>query len=93
MRAVLAEDLFLLRDGLVRLLEAHDFEIAATAEDAPGARTRRTQPAEQLPAVVQISARQRRKGKAITDHSVPPGHRELVIPMQRLVGVSRACER
>ena len=39
-RAVLAEDLFLLRDGLVRLLEAHDFEIAATAEDAPGARGR-----------------------------------------------------
>ena len=36
MRAVLAEDLFLLRDGLVRLLEAHDFEIAAAVEDAPG---------------------------------------------------------
>ena len=36
MRAVIAEDLFLLRDGLVRLLEAHDFEIAAAVEDAPG---------------------------------------------------------
>ena len=36
MRAVLAEDLFLLRDGLVRLLEAHDFEIAAAVDDAPG---------------------------------------------------------
>ncbi len=35
MRAVLAEDLFLLRDGLVRLLEAHDFEIAAAVDDAP----------------------------------------------------------
>jgi DNA-binding NarL/FixJ family response regulator len=35
-RAVLAEDLFLLRDGLVRLLEAHDFEIAAAVDDAPG---------------------------------------------------------
>jgi DNA-binding NarL/FixJ family response regulator len=34
-RAVLAEDLFLLRDGLVRLLEAHGFEIAAAVEDAP----------------------------------------------------------
>jgi hypothetical protein len=34
-RAVLAEDLFLLRDGLVRLLEAHDFEIAAAVEDSP----------------------------------------------------------
>ncbi len=36
MRVVVAEDLFLLRDGLVRLLEAHGFEIAATAGDAPG---------------------------------------------------------
>ena len=35
MRAVLAEDLFLLRNGLVRLLEAHDFEIAAAVDDAP----------------------------------------------------------
>jgi DNA-binding NarL/FixJ family response regulator len=34
-RAVLAEDLFLLRDGLARLLEAHDFEIAAAVDDAP----------------------------------------------------------
>lgn len=36
MRAVVAEDLFLLRDGLVRLLEAHDIEVAAAVEDAPG---------------------------------------------------------
>ena len=36
MRVVVAEDLFLLRDGLVRLLEAHGFEIAAAVEDAPG---------------------------------------------------------
>jgi DNA-binding NarL/FixJ family response regulator len=35
-RVVVAEDLFLLRDGLVRLLEAHGFEIAAAVEDAPG---------------------------------------------------------
>jgi DNA-binding NarL/FixJ family response regulator len=34
-RVVVAEDLFLLRDGLVRLLEAHGFEIAAAVEDAP----------------------------------------------------------
>jgi DNA-binding NarL/FixJ family response regulator len=34
-RVVLAEDLFLLRDGLVRLLEAHDFEIAAAVESGP----------------------------------------------------------
>ena len=35
MRVVLAEDLFLLRDGLVRLLEAHGFEIAAAVETGP----------------------------------------------------------
>jgi DNA-binding NarL/FixJ family response regulator len=35
-RVVVAEDLFLLRDGLVRLLEAHGFEVAAAVEDAPG---------------------------------------------------------
>jgi DNA-binding NarL/FixJ family response regulator len=34
-RVVLAEDLFLLRDGLVRLLQAHDFEIAAAVESGP----------------------------------------------------------
>jgi DNA-binding NarL/FixJ family response regulator len=35
MRVVVAEDLFLLRDGLVRLLEAYDFEIAAAVDNAP----------------------------------------------------------
>ncbi|MEU6475564.1 response regulator transcription factor [Streptomyces sp. NPDC047017] len=35
MRVVLAEDLFLLRDGLVRLLEAHGFEIAAAVGSGP----------------------------------------------------------
>ncbi|GAB2897467.1 response regulator transcription factor [Streptomyces mayteni] len=35
MRVVLAEDLFLLRDGLVRLLEAHEFEIAAAVDNGP----------------------------------------------------------
>ena len=36
MRVVVAEDLFLLRDGLVRLLEAHGFEITAAVDSAPG---------------------------------------------------------
>jgi len=35
-RVVVAEDLFLLRDGLARLLAAHDFEIAAAVDSAPG---------------------------------------------------------
>jgi len=34
-RVVIAEDLFLLRDGLTRLLEAHGFEIAAAVASAP----------------------------------------------------------
>ncbi|HEY2640605.1 MAG TPA: response regulator transcription factor [Streptosporangiaceae bacterium] len=36
MRIVVAEDLFLLRDGLVRMLQAHEFEIAAAVDSAPG---------------------------------------------------------
>ncbi|MEU3795026.1 response regulator transcription factor [Streptomyces fructofermentans] len=35
MRVVLAEDLFLLRDGLVRMLEAYGFEIAAAVGSGP----------------------------------------------------------
>lgn len=35
MRVVLAEDLFLLRDGLVRLLEAYDFDVVAAVESGP----------------------------------------------------------
>ncbi|MEU1624368.1 response regulator transcription factor [Streptomyces sp. NPDC020096] len=35
MRVVLAEDLYLLREGLIRLLEAHGFEIAAAVETGP----------------------------------------------------------
>jgi DNA-binding NarL/FixJ family response regulator len=34
-RVVVAEDLFLLRDGLVRLLAAHGFDIVAAVGDAP----------------------------------------------------------
>ncbi|MBC9710984.1 response regulator transcription factor [Streptomyces sp. TRM66268-LWL] len=36
MRVVLAEDLFLLRDGLVRLLESYDFEVVAAVDNGPG---------------------------------------------------------
>lgn len=35
MRVVIAEDLALLRDGLTRLLEAHDFEVVAAVDNAP----------------------------------------------------------
>ena len=33
MRVVIAEDLFLLREGLVRLLEAHDLQVAAAVDN------------------------------------------------------------
>jgi DNA-binding NarL/FixJ family response regulator len=36
LRVVVAEDLFLLRDGLTRLLSAHGFQIAAAVDTAPG---------------------------------------------------------
>ncbi len=35
MRVVIAEDLALLRDGLIRLFEAHDFEVVAAVDNAP----------------------------------------------------------
>ena len=35
MRVVIAEDLFLLRDGLTRMLEAHGLEIAAAVDNGP----------------------------------------------------------
>ncbi len=35
MRVVIAEDLFLLRDGLTRLLRAHDIEVTAAVESGP----------------------------------------------------------
>jgi len=36
LQVVVAEDLFLLRDGLTRLLAAHGFQIAAAVDTAPG---------------------------------------------------------
>ncbi len=35
MRVVIAEDLFLLREGLVRLLQAHGFEVTAAVDNGP----------------------------------------------------------
>ncbi|HEX8928094.1 MAG TPA: response regulator transcription factor, partial [Actinomycetota bacterium] len=35
MRIVIAEDLALLRDGLIRLLEAHDFEVVEAVDNGP----------------------------------------------------------
>ncbi|MFE0419499.1 response regulator transcription factor [Streptomyces tendae] len=35
MRVVLAEDLFLLRDGLMRMLEAYKFEVVAAVDNGP----------------------------------------------------------
>jgi DNA-binding NarL/FixJ family response regulator len=35
-RVVIAEDLFLLRDGLTRLLQAYGLQVAAAVDDGPG---------------------------------------------------------
>ncbi|MER5964639.1 response regulator transcription factor [Streptomyces sp. NPDC002057] len=59
MRVVLAEDLFLLRDGLIRLLEAFDFEVVAAVDNAPEL----TRAFEELEMEV-----------AIVDVRLPPSH-------------------
>ena len=58
MRVVVAEDLFLLRDGLTRLLAAHGFDIAAAVDSAPALLTALL---EQRPDV------------AVVDVRMPPG--------------------
>jgi DNA-binding NarL/FixJ family response regulator len=57
-RVVVAEDLFLLRDGLTRLLAAHGFDIAASVDSAPALLTALL---EQRPDV------------AVVDVRMPPG--------------------
>ena len=59
MRVVIAEDLFLLREGLVRLLSAHGFEIVAAVATAP----------ELLTALVD-----ERPDVGIVDVRLPPTH-------------------
>ena len=59
MRIVIGEDLFLLRDGLVRLLTAHGFEIAAAVGSAP----------ELLEALIE-----ERPDVGIVDVRLPPTH-------------------
>jgi DNA-binding NarL/FixJ family response regulator len=58
-RIVIGEDLFLLRDGLVRLLTAHGFEIAAAVGTAP----------ELLEALIE-----ERPDVGIIDVRLPPAH-------------------
>jgi DNA-binding NarL/FixJ family response regulator len=57
MRVVIAEDLFLLRDGLIRLLEAYGFEVAAAVDNG----------ADFLAAV-----RSHRPDAAVVDVRLPP---------------------
>jgi DNA-binding NarL/FixJ family response regulator len=61
MRIVIAEDLVLLRDGLVRLLTAHDHEVVAAVGDGPS-----------LVAAVQ----EHRPDIAIVDVRLPPSQRD-----------------
>ena len=58
MRVVVAEDLFLLRDGLTRLLAAHGFDIAAAVESAPALLT---------------ALLEHRPDVAVVDVRLPPG--------------------
>ena len=58
MRVVLAEDLALLRDGLVRLLTAHGCDVVAAVEDAPALEAALTDPTIDV---------------AVVDVRLPPG--------------------
>jgi DNA-binding NarL/FixJ family response regulator len=58
-RVVIGEDLFLLRDGLVRLLSAHGFEIAAAVGTAP----------ELLAALTEL-----KPDVSVVDVRMPPSH-------------------
>ncbi len=58
MRVVIAEDLVLLRDGLIRLLQAYDFEVVAAIDDGPSL----------LPALLE-----HRPDVAVVDVRLPPG--------------------
>ena len=62
MRVVVAEDLFLLRDGLTRLLAAHGFEIVASVDTAPAL----------LSAMLE-----RQPDVAVVDVRLPPGLADL----------------
>jgi DNA-binding NarL/FixJ family response regulator len=53
-RVVIAEDLFLLRDGLARMLEAHGFEVAAAVDNGTDLLTAVTQ---ELPDVAIVDVR------------------------------------
>lgn len=57
MRVVLAEDLALLRDGLIRILEAFDFEVVAAVDNGPAL----------LPALIE-----HRPDVAVVDVRLPP---------------------
>ncbi|MEV6488912.1 response regulator transcription factor [Actinoplanes sp. NPDC051633] len=57
MRVVIAEDLALLRDGLIRILEAFDFEVVEAVDNGPGL----------LPALVK-----HRPDVAVVDVRLPP---------------------
>jgi DNA-binding NarL/FixJ family response regulator len=56
-RAVIAEDLFLLRDGLIRLLKAYGFEIAAAVDNGPA---------------LLAAVREHRPDVAVVDVRLPP---------------------
>ncbi len=59
MRVVLGEDLALLRDGLTRLLEAHAFDVVASADNGPALKT----------ALIE-----HRPDVAVVDVRMPPNH-------------------
>lgn len=88
MRVVIAEDQFLLREGLTRLLGAHGLEVVAAVEDGPG--------------ILDAHA-EHRPDLMLLDIRLPPGHRDEGLqaalrirradPAQPIVLLSQYVER
>ncbi len=85
MRLVLAEDHALLRDGLIRILEAHDFTILAAVDNAPELEAALADPeAEAAVLDVRLPTVLHRRGPAGRDHLTSaaaglPGDRALAV--------------
>ena len=77
-RVVIAEDLALLRDGLIRLLEAYDFEVVAAVDNGPAL----------LPALLDAPARRRRRRRTA---AADVHRRGAAAPRSRPAARSPAC--
>ena len=96
MRVVIAEDLALLRDGLIRLLEAHSFTVVAAVDNGPDLHTALTElltnsakHAQATHAWVHINHGRQRLVITITDNGKGGAH---PTPESGLSGIARRLD-